>query len=172
MAYDPNQPRDKIGRWTEVENAARSAAGLANSASEQELLKYLKRIDSISPKGSAEGIVLKHGKGYKSQPLPEGIQQGTVKECFENATKLAAEYPNYTYVEGFAFPDFINLPIHHAWVVDEAGNVIDNTWKKPGSAYFGIPISLQVLLHTISEKGTYTMLMHDNEWFRNLVRNK
>ena len=33
--YDPNQPRDELGRWTEAENAARVAAGLEGQWVEQ-----------------------------------------------------------------------------------------------------------------------------------------
>ena len=35
--YDPNQPRDEEGKWTEAENAARKAAGLTPKEKIREL---------------------------------------------------------------------------------------------------------------------------------------
>ena len=46
-----------------------------------------------------------------------------------------------TYCEGYAIPDIGSIvhEMDHAWCVDADGRVIDNSWRKPGLAYFGIP---------------------------------
>lgn len=59
MTYDPNQPRDDIGRWTDgqlsnFENAARKAAGLSsyNLNNVSELVQYLDQIPPSQRKRS------------------------------------------------------------------------------------------------------------------------
>jgi hypothetical protein len=118
------------------------------------LLDYLKSMDNITKGKSIESVVLKHGQPYKAQALPKGYKRGKERECFKNAFKLA-EKTGMTYVEGFATPDFLPLPVHHAWVVDKDGNVFDNTWKTPGSEYFGVPFELDELRTIQLEIETY-----------------
>ena len=43
------------------------------------------------------------------------------------------------YCEGFVLAGPALFPVEHAWWVDEAGNVVDNTLREPGVGYFGIP---------------------------------
>lgn len=45
------------------------------------------------------------------------------------------------YVEGFAAWESFDPPVHHAWVADADGRVIDPTWGyRSGGVYFGVPI--------------------------------
>lgn len=85
--------------------------------------------------------LVKHGKEWKAAPLPKGVPAGTPQECYANATRLMLDNPEYDYVEGMAYlgglPEEIGYL--HGWVVDKAGNVIDNTWKHPEkNRYFGV----------------------------------
>ena len=85
----------------------------------------------------------KHGQEYEAQPLPKGIKKGVMKQCYMNATKLAISKPDLTYVEGIAYTPKLPgmMAVAHAWVVDKAGKVIDNTWSDPHeSQYFGVPV--------------------------------
>jgi hypothetical protein len=50
------------------------------------------------------------------------------KACYSNAAQLALDHPDkYTYVEGYVLAGII--PVHHAWVVDRHGRVIDLTLR-------------------------------------------
>jgi hypothetical protein len=47
MTYDPNQPRDEEGQWTEAGNATRKAAGLKSFTEVAQSLE--EKVDSGSP---------------------------------------------------------------------------------------------------------------------------
>jgi hypothetical protein len=103
-----------------------------------------------------EDFVLKEGRAYHPQELPEKYPRGTIKECFHNAAMLAIEHPELTYVEGYAKGAII--PVHHAWCVDDKGNVIDNTWPDPGEEYVGVPFRTKWLTRYIVKNKTYGVL--------------
>lgn len=108
---------------------------------------------------SSEDLVLKQGKFFTPEKRPENIELGPKKECFANASKLALERSDLTYVEGYAMVnDRLPLPIAHAWCVDKKGRVIDNTWENPGVAYFGVPFKTGYLAKKLSETGVYGIL--------------
>lgn len=102
-------------------------------------------------------VVLQYGKFFDPAERPKGVKKGKDKLCFMNAAHLADD-PDYTYVEGFAIPDGVPIPMHHAWCVDKDGNVVDNTWKKPGKAYFGIPFTNGYLWSSLAKTQTYGLL--------------
>lgn len=56
--------------------------------------------------------------------------------CFRHASKAALRNRDYTYVEGYAA---LIIPVHHAWIVDKNGFVIETTWPRTGVSYYGIP---------------------------------
>lgn len=169
MAYNPQQPRVPAGNSEGGQWTAWIAAGLpGKNAEEVGLYNYLESVDKITSGNSVESYVLKHGEFFQPGPLPAGVRKMADKQCFKNAAELAV-IKDYDYVEGFAFPDFINLPVHHAWVVDETGGVIDNTWKKPGVAYFGVKFSEDALMNVLADSGTYGVLDFSKEAFRRMV---
>ncbi len=129
-----------------------------NKAAAESLRDWLRTLDDFRQKtggppagwkyATMEGLVLDVGREYTPRPLPDDVQLGTVKECFQNATELAMSREGLTYVEGYATSGTTGIAVHHAWVVDEDGNVIDNTWRNidtgessVGTAYIGIPVS-------------------------------
>ena len=108
---------------------------------------------------SSEDLVLKQGKFFTPEKRPENIELGSKKECFANASKLALQRSDLTYVEGYAMVnDRLPLPIAHAWCVDKKGRVIDNTWENPGVSYFGVPFKTSYLAKKLSETGVYGIL--------------
>ena len=108
---------------------------------------------------SSEDLVLKQGKFFTPEKRPENIELGSKKECFANASRLALERSDLTYVEGYAMiNDKLPLPIAHAWCVDKKGRVIDNTWENPGVSYFGVPFKTSYLAKKLSESGVYGIL--------------
>lgn len=176
--FNPNQPRaprgtEEGGQWISAGAAARKAAGLsaeARNENEEELKNCLAMVDRVSSRSSIESYVLKNGQFYNPVSKPKNIKFGKVRECFSNAAHLVWDNPDeYTYVEGYAFPDFMNIPIHHAWVVDKDNNVIDNTWRTIGRAYFGVPIKSEDLNRVLLDSGTFGVLDYSKKSFRNLV---
>jgi hypothetical protein len=82
----------------------------------------------------------RHGRFWTPGPRPKGFRAMTPKYCFDNAYRVVTDARHrrrdLRYVEGIALSV---IPVHHAWVVDEAGTVIDPTWPTPGGSYFGVP---------------------------------
>ena len=108
-------------------------------------------------KHTKEAYLLKRGVFFKAptEPCP---YEGEKKMCYINATHLALDYPEYTYIEGYAVSHLIDMAVEHAWVVDTDGNVIDSTWENKGVAYFGVEIPDQALREALLETGVYGIL--------------
>jgi hypothetical protein len=131
--------------------------------SEREMLAYLKAVDRVAQGRSVESLVLRNGQFYRPQPLPAEYKRGKIKECFYNAYKLSWN-KNLTYVEGFANGALV--PVQHAWCVDAAGNVIDNTWPDCGTVYYGVALDKQFVDRVVLETGTYGVLDFRSAAFR------
>lgn len=86
-------------------------------------------------------FVLQHGRWWRPVPLPAGVREGAPRKCFGNAIAIAALH-NLRYVEGWALPVGSNLPVHHGWNADAAGNAVDVTWIPPGAVYLGVEFAL------------------------------
>jgi hypothetical protein len=66
------------------------------------------------------------------------------RSCFRNAFILVTSSSSLRYGEGYALTPIGAGPpvwVHHAWVIDAAGNAIDATWRTAGLRYVGIGIS-------------------------------
>jgi hypothetical protein len=90
-------------------------------------------------------FILITGQPFRAQPLPARYRRAKPRECFGNAIALAKRSKGrLVYVEGYAMRDKLpGLLVHHAWCVDERGDVIDPTWADPEAAsYFGRVFSL------------------------------
>jgi hypothetical protein len=81
-----------------------------------------------------EEFVLEHGQAYGPRiDLPDDVEHGFAQECFSNAFNHAYIPDSaYTYVEGYAHTPSFPIPVHHAWIVTERGEVIDPTWRDGG----------------------------------------
>lgn len=69
--FDPNQPRDEIGRWTEVGNAARAAAGLEPERS-QDKIRDRTEIGAVPTGGKDLAYYRKLIKNGFSMDHPDG----------------------------------------------------------------------------------------------------
>jgi hypothetical protein len=94
---------------------------------------------------TVEHLVLALGVGGTVRERPAGIDLGPLGECFTTAQTLALAHPAYTYCEGWAYGP-AGFPMHHAWLLDEAGQIIEVTWRTPGSEYLGVPFTHRFLL--------------------------
>ena len=89
--------------------------------------------------GNAYALILELGQSFTAQAKPKGIKWGKKKRCYDNAYDLIVKHPTMIYCEGYVFLEKVALPIEHAWCIDEAGGVVDNTVRASTVAYFGIP---------------------------------
>lgn len=98
-------------------------------------------------------FIRRNGMQFNAAPFVG--KRGKPKHCFENAT-LARKG---TYVEGYAIRKDLPLLIHHAWRVDEKGNVIDSTWDAPQDCeFFGIKFSNSELACALDELNHYGVI--------------
>ena len=92
-----------------------------------------------APKPTFIDVVLQHGRMYDLRPRPKGLRRGAPKACFHNAFRavIRDRDSRFRYAEGFALFSDSNLPIHHGWLVDDAG-AYEVTLATPADAYFGV----------------------------------
>lgn len=127
------------------------------------LQSYLKFVAEQIGAMSYEAVVLKYGQSYPAPAIarPKGIRKGKDGECFANAYHVAAD-KGWQYVEGFARSIIF---VHHAWVIDDRGNVVETTWKEPGTEYYGIPLDMQFIHQVFLETRVYGVLNAKSETF-------
>jgi hypothetical protein len=170
--FDPNQPRDKDGKWgggsgsaqlpaaevaAEVATQARLAAAQTNPLAHPPFLIGADNDFGDRPDGSLKDYVAAYGEEFTAAPLPVDVRPGKPKECFKNASLLVLERPDLTYVEGFA--THYGLSILHAWAVTADGTVIDPTWKHPEkSRYFGVQYDREKYLKHLWTAKVYGVL--------------
>jgi|GEM_PF-1897392 len=121
--------------------------------------RYLEQVvQLVGPdKVSIEGFVLQHGREFReiTEPPPD-VKRGRLNDSFGNAARLAFRYPTrFVYCEGYAQKI---QPQLHAWVVDEAGSIIETTWPQPGTSYFGIPFQQSFLARQTALTGSFGLL--------------
>lgn len=120
----------------------------------------IERWTTIGHHALMQRFVRKHGaEGRALAKLPKKVRKGEKRQCFMNAYRLAA-YHDFRYVEGYGISHNVpGLLIHHAWVLDKDGNVIDNTWDNPaGSLYFGVEFPFSEVEAETSKSGVYAVL--------------
>ncbi len=111
-----------------------------------------------------EAFVLAHGREWSWRSVPSGTayNPGQPKECFRNAAHLilgGGDGSEQTYCEGYAAHADTLFPVHHAWVVDATGSVIDTTpIFAGGGAYFGVAFDGRFVRRSLLEYRTYSML--------------
>ena len=100
------------------------------------------------------GVVLKYGIKFEPIVMPEKYQEhyGRMKECYGNSYNLAMEYPeDVIYCEGYAAKFF---PVQHAWCMDRhTGELLEPTWREPGSVYWGIPFKYDYIIQRLTAGG-------------------
>ena len=103
-----------------------------------------------------EELVLECGKVMEPKPLPKTIKRGQPRICYANCQRLVLKNRSLTYVEGYAMAQGVSIPLHHAWLLDANGYVIDPTWEPFGCCYLGIPLAtswVKSIWHSRKQKG-------------------
>ncbi|WP_298820397.1 hypothetical protein [uncultured Roseibium sp.] len=57
------------------------------------------------------------------------LRRGAAKSCYANATSYALRHNNLFYSEGYALDPALPVPLQHAWLVDEVGEVIETSGR-------------------------------------------
>ena len=98
-------------------------------------------------------LVVRHGRAYTIQPLPQGWWSREPQACYANALRVAMAH-QWVYVEGFASPRRGSQAVLHAWVIDprKPTTAHDPTWRA-GREYFGIPFKLDYVLRLWEKAG-------------------
>lgn len=104
---------------------------------------------------SFQEFILTNGRDWKVAPNMRGVKRMKLKECFANATRVALSSDRFVYCEGFASGI---IPVHHAWLIDEHGLVVDNTWRQPGAEYFGVAFKRKYLYQRLVGQRFYGLL--------------
>jgi hypothetical protein len=116
-----------------------------------QFIGMLAGIDSQAPYGR---FMLQHGTYHEAAPKPSRLKPLMPTRCFSNAQRavvaaVSAGRMPLTYVEGYACSGnlAVCLPIHHAWLIDDEGRVVDQTWESPEtSVYFGVAFSARYVM--------------------------
>lgn len=130
------------------------------------LKEYLHALSSIGSR--QEKFILEYGREWTPTPLPDLIEVGMPRNCYGDAFIVAFHSRGeLTYVEGIAIGE---IPTLHAWAVTINGEVVDPTWASTvngiGSAYYGVPFSIEYVRKRIVEIEHYHSVIDDygNDW--------
>ncbi|WP_210404509.1 hypothetical protein [Chroococcidiopsis sp. TS-821] len=87
---------------------------------------------------------------------------GEVRQCFKNCFQALWDYPEFNYCEGFAIRDNMPIALSHAWLVNDAMEVIDPTWTEETEvAYFGVVFTRKFVMQTAAKTKCYGILDSD-----------
>ena len=107
--------------------------GILRAMEAPHVIEWLERMANFQGDYSLERWLLEHGKPMGPRiELPFGVQYGKAKECFGNAFLEAAYKREHLYCEGFAYTPNL-IACHHAWLINDSGEVIDPTWRDGGN---------------------------------------
>jgi hypothetical protein len=111
-----------------------------------------------------DDLILAKAVEYQGEPLPEGMEWGVPKSCFQNSYQMLWKSKRYIYVEGYVVIKSLPLPIHHAWLTTakNPGAALDRTlnYKSHEVTYYGIPFKTEHVreMHKLSKRRYYNVL--------------
>lgn len=117
------QPRRKASTFPELTLALREYLQIVTIMHRQCRARHLDGFRF----GSSEEMVLRLCKPVWANFDEMTLLPMQVKECFDNAFKVAGSNPELRYTEGFALMDG-SIPTHHGWLTGPDGRVEDPTW--------------------------------------------
>ncbi|MDW9481175.1 hypothetical protein GOB57_21245 [Sinorhizobium meliloti] len=133
----------------------------------EQFLEMLAGLDAQAPFGR---FMLDHGSYHVAAPKPPRYKAMMPTRCFSNAQRsvvaaVSAGRKPLTYAEGYACSGALAVcaPMLHAWLVDDEGRVVDQTWSSPEtSAYFGVKFRPEYVMEKAQKHGrTYNSLLDD-----------
>lgn len=158
MTLDPNM----FDYMQELESKLKKSM-LPPPGGNAELWRILNR---ESDKGAkAASLVLFWGGHWFADSLVAS-EKSAGHQGFQNALVYTEANLGWTYVEGYAVRAAQQLPVHHAWVVNSGGLILDPTWPD-GVEYLGVGIDsavLQRLAPNAAIDGVFSDV-HAPKWF-------
>jgi hypothetical protein len=134
---------------------------LAMLKEQSELIDRLNQRSDFQYK-STQSLVLAYGQPFLKTIKPPF--KGKSKACFENCFKALLRYSNFHYCEGFAIDDELPIAVSHAWLINDALEVIDPTWldkQCKGNTYFGVALTREFVFETAQKTKHYGILDND-----------
>lgn len=180
--YDPDQPRDERGRWSnkgisELKGSmgkSEPAFGFSGMTKEEvlhtlevmshklqgdeDLTDFLqKQVKADGDNPSVAKLLLDNGKYYEADKNTFSGPRGEPKMCYMNAGRAVIDNPDNTYVEGYV--EVEGVPIAHAWYLDKDGNLVDPTIRGTNAKnYFGIPFTSNYLMLSVMKNKYWGLL--------------
>lgn len=151
---------------------------------EQSLVTYCQFMDRGRRMGTDrkhptfEGYLLENARFFGPRLVkPEEIEWGEPKQCFYNSAYhifddlLTRRQGQWAYAEGIAASADLGIAIHHGWLVNEAGEVLDLTWRdgRGDTAYFGVAFSHGYVADTIAETHVWGVFCPGEMYNRALI---
>ena len=140
------------------------------STATEELLEYLRqRADLMSSMQtrfpgkykSDEALLLDYGIVFEKLIKPSPIK-GEPKLCYKNCVDAILSRSDLHYCEGYGIDKDLPIPLYHAWLVNDKGEVIDPTWlKKRKTIYLGVVFNKEFVLKTLNEIQQYSIIEND-----------
>ncbi len=129
------------------------AAESSNAPMLDVIQSYIQSIASFEPRFGHAGALLEHGREFPARVRkPRWLILGPRKSCFKSATTYGIRRYDVFYAEGYAIDWNLPIPIHHAWLVNQEGEVFDPTWGDTiDHVYFGIAFSRSFVLESLVE---------------------
>ncbi|MCS4088955.1 hypothetical protein [Rhizobium sp. BK176] len=122
-------------------------------------------------------FMIDHGSYHEAAPLPARLKSLMPTRCYSNAQSavvraVSAGRKPLTYAEGYACSGKLAYPIQHAWLVDDEGRVVDQTWSNPEEAtYFGVLFTTEYVLETAEKyRRRYNSLLDDRRDYWALLK--
>lgn len=112
---------------------------------------------------SIQRLILETGVPFLKTVKPTPFK-GRPKQCFQNCFEALWNYPELSYCEGFAIDDDLPIAISHAWLVNDALEVIDPTLNdktSTGATYFGVIFSTEFVVEFATKTKHYGILDSD-----------
>lgn len=120
--------------------------------------KLIKLINDTCPSNAVSGFLLKYGREYQIGPESFAGRRRRQGECYRNASCLAVQDHDLTYVEGVM--TVRSIPVEHAWCV-RGDVVVDPTVRQPTDEindYFGIPFKTEYVIVAAVWNNCYGLL--------------
>jgi hypothetical protein len=107
-------------------------------------------------------LILANGIGFEKQI--KSPFQGQPKSCFDNCYQALWKYSQLNYCEGFAINSNVLIPVSHAWLVNNHGEVIDPTWTEDNyqqNIYFGVVLNKIFVREMVKKNKIYGIVDSD-----------
>jgi hypothetical protein len=131
---------------------------------------FLAMLTGMNAQAPFGEFMLAYGSYHEPAALPARMKSLMPSRCFSNAQRavvsavLAGRKP-LTYAEGYACSGGLAVPVpmQHAWLIDDEGRVVDQTWRSPEtSTYFGVAFTTEYIMDKAAEHGrSFNSLIDD-----------